>query len=104
MLWTLFACFLLFSIMLWPTMRHYDEGTGYKGGNPLLVKYEHGMLGNMGYSSVQCASVPLDLGKVNIQCPYGSVGTVTSYGVNLSDDTAGNCMNNDDIKQCLPDS
>jgi len=62
------------------------------------------MLGNMGYSSVQCTSVPLDLGKINIQCPYGKVGEIYEYGINASDATAENCLANDDIAKCKPDS
>lgn len=94
--------FLFFSILLWPTIHHYNGGVGYKGENPLLVKYEQAMLGNMGYSSMQCATVPLDLGSMNIKCPYGSVGKIFGYGVNRDDDTAGNCVANDDIEDCKP--
>ena len=91
-LWTLSCVFLIFSIMLLPTASYFSSGNGYKGENPKFSKYESGMLGNMGYSSVQCTSIPLDLGKLNIQCPFGTVGKFISYGVNLSDDTANNCV------------
>ena len=103
-LWVLFVSFLFFSILLLPTSNHYEGGTGYMGSNPKLIQYETGMIGNMGYSSTQCVSVPTDLGKINIQCPYGDVGVITHYGVNLSDDTANNCVENDDIASCKPDS
>ena len=103
-LWVLFASFLLFTLLLLPTMNHYEGGTGYMGSNPKLIQYETGMIGNMGYSSTQCVSVPMDLGKINIQCPYGDVGVISHYGVNLSDDTANNCVENDDIASCKPDA
>jgi len=103
MLWTLFASFLLFTILLLPSLHHFKGGSGYKGLNPLLEQYEHGMLGNMGYSSVQCASVPLNLGLINIKCPYGNVGEIYAYGVNLNDDTANNCAESDTIASCKPD-
>jgi len=103
-LWSLFAIFALFTIMLSPTMHNFKAGTGYKGENPNFIKYEMSMLGNMGYSSVQCSAVPLDLGKLNVQCPYGTVGEVTHFGVNLNDDMHGNCVENEQIKQCKPDS
>ena len=103
-LWMLFVMFALFTLMLLPTMNHYSGGTGYQGANPALVQYEEGMIGNMGYSTVQCTSVPMGVGKINLQCPYGNVGKVTNFGVNLSDDTANNCVENKDIKSCQPDS
>ena len=103
-LWTLICVFLLFSLMLIPTMNHYNEGTGYKSFNKELQQYEMGTLGNMGYSSVQCAAIPIEIGKLNIQCPYGKVGKMIDYGVNLSDETAGNCLINDKIKKCQPDA
>lgn len=90
--------------MLAPTIMHFKGGTGYKGENPLFAKYEAGMLGNMGYSSVQCTSVPMDLGKLNMQCPYGTVGKIFGYGINLSDATAQNCVEHDEIAQCKPDA
>ena len=58
----------------------------------------------MGYSSVQCAAIPIEIGKLNIQCPYGKIGKLIDYGVNLSDETAGNCRLNDKIKKCQPDA
>lgn len=85
-------------------MNHFKGGTGYKSFDKEMQQYELGTLGNMGYSSVQCATVPLDIGKLNIQCPYGSIGKLIDYGVNLSDETASNCKTNDKIKKCKPDA
>ena len=51
-LWTLIVVFGLFSFMLWPTMRIFHMGTGYKDVNPEVIQYELGTLGNMGHSSV----------------------------------------------------
>ena len=90
--------------MLAPTMRFYHEGTGYRTVNPLVIQYAAGTMGNMGYSSVQCASIPLEVGKLSLQCPYGTIGEIYEYGVNLSDDMLTNCANNDEINQCQPDS
>jgi len=61
-LWTLIVVFALFSLMLLPTMNIYQQGTGVSTG--MTLTYEAGMLGNMGYSSVQCASIPLDVGRI----------------------------------------
>ena len=90
-LWTLCMVFFVFSILLLPSMNHYSGGVGYKGDNPEFIQYEQGFLGNMGYSSVQCSSVEIDVGKLNINCPYGGVGKIIGYGVNLDSESAGNC-------------
>ena len=72
--------------------------------NPDLVQYELGMIGNLGYSSVQCASIPIDVAKVNIMCPYGTVGEILDKGINQEDKDAENCASNDKISACMPDS
>ena len=103
-LWTLCMIFFVFSILLLPSMNHYSGGVGYKGDNPEFIQYEQGFLGNMGYSSVQCSSVEIDVGKLNINCPYGGVGKIIGYGVNLDSESAGNCASANAPKQCIPDS
>jgi len=101
-LWTLIVVFGIFSILLLPTLHYYQAGTGYK-----LVSnttYETATLGNLGYSSVQCKSMPIEIGTLQMQCPYGVIGEVLDYGVNLNDATANNCASNDEINACRPDS
>lgn len=58
----------------------------------------------MGYSSVQCTTIPLEIGGMTLQCPYGYIGELYDSGVNLSDLTASNCASHADIDQCKPDS
>lgn len=36
----------------------------------------------MGYSTAQCTNIPLEVGTLAVQCPYGTIGEVHSYGVN----------------------
>ena len=105
-LWTLIVVFGLFSCMLWPTMSIYHSGTGYKDVNPAVIQYELGTLGNMGYSSVQCSAIPIEVGKLSLSCPYGSIGKVIDYGVNISEDldAISNCASNSAINQCKPNS
>jgi len=43
------------------------------------------MIGNMGFSTVQCASIPIDVKKLNIMCPFGSVGKILDQGINQED-------------------
>lgn len=64
-----------------------------------------GTIGNMGHSSVQCAVMPVKVGKISLQCPYGSIGTIYDFGINLTDETASNCAASDEEgKFCMPDS
>lgn len=53
LLWCLVLTFLIYSIMLYPTMLNFGKGTAYDSV-PAAVKsgYLDGYLGNMGYSSV----------------------------------------------------
>jgi len=104
MLWTLILVFLLFSILLIPTLISFRDGSGYKAIGQRLSSYEVGTIGNMGYSSVQCTGMPLEIGSINLFCPFGAIGELYDYGVNLSDQTATNCANNDAIESCRPDS
>lgn len=39
------------------------------------------MLGNLGYSSVNCDSAPVTVGYVGLQCNYGVVGEIYDFGM-----------------------
>ena len=56
LLWCLIWTFLVYTLLLWPTINNFSSGTAYSSV-PDAVKssYLDGYLGNMGYSSVQCA-------------------------------------------------
>ena len=103
-LWTLILVFGLFSVMLYPSLRYFNQGTGYSHVNPDLTAYESGTMGNLGYSSMQCGVMPIEVGRMSLQCPHGTIGEVYDFGLNLSDDTASNCANNDAISDCKPTS
>ena len=103
-LWALIVLFGIFSLMLYPTLVYFHSGTGYEHVNEDLMYRETGTMGNLGYSSVECAVMPVDVGKMSLQCPHGTIGEIYDYGLNLSDETASNCANNDDIKNCKPTS
>ena len=53
---------------------------------------------------MQCAGIPIDVGKLSLTCPFGSVGEVYDYGVNVSEDDIANCATNDSNKAYKPDS
>lgn len=63
------------------------------------------MLGNMGYSTTQCDSIPYQIGKIAISCPYGTIGQIYSVGVNPQA-ALGACLNTNDAgnQACWPTS
>jgi len=42
--------------------------------------WAHYSLGNMGYSSVQCASAPFMMQNIVLQCPYGKIKKIVDNG------------------------
>ena len=101
-LWTLIVMFALFSLMLLPSIRFFQAGTGYASVNPKVQQYEKSSLGNLGYSSVQCANIPVSVGRLNMQCPFGTIGQVLDYGVNKNIDYVSNCASIDAVEECAP--
>jgi hypothetical protein len=79
LLYSMIWVFSAFSILMIPTIYIYSTGTGFalstQPGKELYT------LGNLGYSTVQCASIPLGVQSINIDCPYGTVGEVLDFGV-----------------------
>jgi hypothetical protein len=55
MLWVLSVAFTVFTIISLPCVFIYQSGQGYDFGYQKLQGYEIYSLGNLGYSSVQCA-------------------------------------------------
>ena len=105
MLWTLIWTFTLYSIALIPTMMYFMEGGAYSAV-PAAIKsnYLDTYLGNMGYSSVQCTSVPLSLEKISLSCPYGAIGTFLDFGVNTSLEDKKVCQTTAINAPCKPDN
>ena len=103
-LWSMVFFFTLATVLVWPTMTFFEEGTGYS--NP--VGYENTMLANIGYSSVQCASIPVNIGKLAMTCPYGTIGLddgkPLDFGVNYDPNTPRSCKTNDGNEKCKPDN
>jgi hypothetical protein len=58
-------------------MQIFNSGTAYANLASNLSYKEHGMLGNMGYSSVNCANLPVELGSMTVACNFGQIGSVT---------------------------
>ena len=104
MLFRMTWIFILFTIMLVPTMHAYRQGDAYDGDH--YVGRADTMISNMGYSSVECRNIPVSLGKIAITCPFGRVGKIFDYGVNNPDTGSpiDACVTNDQNKSCKPTS
>jgi len=103
-LYNVFCLFAIFSVMFVPTIRFYSEG---KDNDVKIFKgYEGYMISNLGQSSVQCEYIPVSVGKITLQCPFGNVGHIIDYGVNFVDTGSplDACMNNPLIEMCKPDN
>ena len=68
-LYTMIWTFILFSVLLIPTMMNFRTGEVYL--NDARGGYANGMIGNLGYSTVECLHTPVSLGKVTLHCSYG---------------------------------
>ena len=89
-----------------PVIYYFHNGSGYQFTPKALQSYEMRTLGNMGYSSVQCRSMPLAVEKMVYDCPYGTVGEIYDYGVNHVNDggSRDSCVETDQNRACKPDN
>ena len=96
--------FIGISLLFLPTMMNYKAGDAYE--DDPRAGFATGMISNMGYSTVQCNSMPVSLGQVTVSCPYGSVGKVLDFGVNNLDSGSPQdaCSINDFNRACKPTS
>lgn len=66
------------------------------------------MLGNLGYSSVNCMIIPLAIADIDISCTYGYIGNITQMGVSNPSLDAPNpnniCVVNEYNDACTPNS
>lgn len=81
----------------------FSGGSAYDSV-PAAVKsdYLDTYLGNLGYSSVQCAQIPAKVDKLSLSCPYGKIGEILDYGVNIDPADKYVCMETDKNKSCKP--
>lgn len=73
--------FVLFSLFMIPQFKIYASGTAYANLSESMQSNENRMLGNMGYSSVSCLSMPVEIGSYVYSCNYGVIGEVLSFGI-----------------------
>ena len=99
--------FIGLTILQIPVIYIYSQGTAYKVPSSLFTGgYDWYMLGNLGYSSVNCDSLPMVVGHIGFDCNYGSVGQIFDYGLHErnDEDTIEMCMNDEDMIACKPDN
>ena len=80
--WSMIWTFVIFSLIMIPQFKIYASGTAYNSLPNILKSSENLMLGNMGYSTVNCVSMPVEVGSYTFTCPYGVIGQITDFGVN----------------------
>jgi hypothetical protein len=80
LLLTFTLLFAFLSVLMFPAIYYYNGHDGIVAP----VKYSKQSIGNMGYSSAQCSNIPLEVGKMSAQCPYGQIGEIFHFGVNPS--------------------
>lgn len=99
--------FIALTILNLPAIYIYSQGTAYKENSEnFLGGYDQLMLGNLGYSSVNCDSTPTKVGWIGLQCNYGTIGEIFDFGFHErnDEDTYEMCINDENMKQCRPDS
>ena len=79
----------------------------------IFIKYsnnfdENMMLSSLGYSTVSCVNLPIELGKLHAVCEYGTIDEILSFGV-AKEETDGlsyfnKCLNLKDDLACKPNS
>ena len=106
MLYKFIWLFAFFSLLMAPVIYFFQNGQGYQFTPKALQSYEMRTLGNLGYSSVQCKSVPLAVEKLSFGCPYGTIGEIFDSGVNTKHNGGPNdsCIETEHNLACKPDN
>ena len=106
MMWKFSLLFFFFSILMAPAIYFNEQGEGYAFVPKALQGYEMRTIGNLGYSSVQCNSIPVAVGKLSVSCPYGVVGEFYDWGINHASDGGeiDSCVTTDANTACKPHS
>ena len=71
---TLFALcifFIFMSILMYPVILAFESGTAITSS--VHTTYGNHSIANLGYSSIQCQTVPFTMKTVVMSCPYGNI-------------------------------
>lgn len=93
LMYTFILLFTVLSIVMLPAMFFYKSGTGLTKPKS-LAQFS---LGNLGYSTSQCVSVPYELKEIPLSCPFGTISEIKEFGINP--DTEGATKD-----ACMPDA
>jgi len=75
--------FILLTAIFYPIINLYRSGSGVNvENNP--GKYSQYSIANLGYSSIQCATIPVIMEKLILQCPYGNITNIIPNGIGLN--------------------
>jgi len=74
--------FAAFSVITFPILETYSNGTGINESTS--TRYGRFSIANLGYSSVQCSSIPVAMGKMALTCPYGNITNLVENGVGIN--------------------
>lgn len=83
-LFSLMCLFMVMSVTTHPILTTYESGIAIDA-NLTTSKYGTKSLGNLGYSSIQCTSVPFGMGKLVLSCPYGSISGIVKNGLGINE-------------------
>ena len=98
-LYSLMLLFIVMSVITYPILKTYEAGGAIDVENT-ITKYGVYSLGNMGYSSLQCNTVPFGMGKLVLSCPYGSISGIVENGLGINEKDGGNtdaCLVNSEV-------
>jgi len=104
MMFSLSILFTFFSILVYPIMSSFKEGTAYQHveetGNEVYS------LGSLGYSQQICMSQPIDVGVATISCSYGVIGQIFDFGLNdfSTSQRTDVCTSTDATEVCKPNN
>lgn len=83
LMFTLICLFTMCTLLMVPAFSFYVNGNGMSAPE----SYDIYSLGNMGYSTIKCSNLPVDLNKITMTCSYGQISKVYHFGVNPSNIT-----------------
>lgn len=72
--------FFLLSIIMYPVIKSYEKG-GAIDLDIFDTKYGIYSIANLGYSSVQCGSIPFNQEQLVLTCPFGNITKIVDDGI-----------------------
>jgi hypothetical protein len=76
---TLAMTFIIFSLIVYPMIYSYEKG-GAIDTSVNNTKFGVFSLANLGYSTVQCATMPFNQKTLTLTCPYGTITHIVDKG------------------------